>query len=333
MGLRALILLLPLLTAACGGGSGNAGTGTTGTSQPTYCCSALGPSSLGRASSTGVAAGPIAAAPSATFGTAPQQAAIGGGPAFDSGNVTNVTFPIISTGLAAGSPGLSALAASPGATATLTNSPSGYTLQLTVPSAGINATLNGSVSAVAAGPGDAPTWGYSYVVLGEWGAPSSGTPLQSEAGFAFGYETPTGAMPTTGTASFSGQADAMVYKSVGANVLNAYVNGNAAVTVNFASGQMTGALSQMQQNNGGNGASGPLPWNSVSLNANIAGGTNRFSGSTAATSAPGSDFSTSGSATGHVDGAFFGPAAQNLGALWSLSDGTVSAFGAIGAKQ
>jgi hypothetical protein len=39
--------------------------------------------------------------------------------------------------------------------------------------------------------------------------------------------------------------------------------------------------------------------------------------------------SLSASATGHIDGAFYGPAAQNLGAVWSLSDGTGSALGSV----
>jgi len=51
------------------------------------------------------------------------------------------------------------------------------------------------------------------------------------------------------------------------------------------------------------------------------------------TSAPGTTFSASSSATGHIDGALFGPASQNIGAVWSLSDGTVSAMGTIAGKQ
>jgi hypothetical protein len=142
-------------------------------------------------------------------------------------------------------------------------------------------------------------------------------------------------MPTTGTASFSGTADAMVFKTVGGNILGTLVDGRADVSVNFASGQVTGALTHMQQFDGlsYSTTSGYLPWNDVSLSASIATGTNRFSGSTAVTSAPSSTFSLLGSATGHVDGAFYGPAAQNLGAVWSLSDGSASAIGTIAAKQ
>ena len=350
--LRATILLAPFLTAACGGGVGYSApaapatttqtTTATTTSQPTFCSSCVGPPSMGANSDTGIAAGPIAAPPPASFGTASQQTALSNGPTFDgkSGSYpTNVTFPLISTGLQAASTGMSAIAGSPGATATVSTSAGSSTLQLVVPSANINTTLSYRESTVAEYPGDAPTWGYSYVVLGEWaqrsGAGNNSGPIQSEGVFAFGYETPAAAMPTNGTANFSGYADATVFKSVGSTTLSTYLDGTAAVTVNFASGQVTGALTHMQQFDGYSYSTSPgyLPWNDVSVNANIAAGTNRLSGSTAVTSAPGTAFSLSGSATGHVDGAFYGPAAQNLGAVWSLSDGTVSAIGTLGAKQ
>jgi len=94
---------------------------------------------------------------------------------------------------------------------------------------------------------------------------------------------------------------------------------------------VTGSLTQMQQWDGipYTGPQTFLPWNDVSLNASIAPGTNKFSGSTAATSAPGTAFSLAGSATGHIDGAFYGPIAQNLGAVWSLNDGRASALGTV----
>lgn len=347
--LRTTILLAPLLTAACGGGGGGTGpvmtaapatTNATSNAQPTYCCSSFGPPSQGWVLSTGLAAGPIAAPAAASFGSASPQTALSDGATFDGkgANPVNVAFPLISTGLTAGSSGLAALAASQGATATLTNASSNYTMQLVIPSANVNATLSSPVGGIVSNfPGDAPTWGYSYVVLGEWGYPSSGTPLQSEAAFVFGYETPVSAMPSSGTANYSGLADATVFKSVGSNTLSTYLDGNAVVSINFGSGKVTGAITQMQQYDGlsygGGKQEGFLPWNDVSLSANIAAGTNKFSGTTAVTSAPGTAFSLSSSATGHIDGALYGPAAQNLGAVWSLSDGAISAFGTVGAKQ
>ncbi len=71
----------------------------------------------------------------------------------------------------------------------------------------------------------------------------------------------------------------------------------------------------------------------VSVAASIAAGTNKFNGSTAVTSAPPGPFSLNASASGSINGAFYGPAAQNLGAIWTLSDGTTSAIGGVVARH
>jgi hypothetical protein len=156
--------------------------------------------------------------------------------------------------------------------------------------------------------------------------------VQSSTALSFGYETPGSSMPKTGTANFTGLASASVFKPASGTILETSISGNANLSADFSSGQVTGALTQMKQYDGlGTSPYHFLQWNDVSLNASIAPGSNRFSGSTAATSAPGTGFSLAGSATGHIDGAFYGPAAQNLGAVWSLSDGSASALGTIAA--
>ena len=150
--------------------------------------------------------------------------------------------------------------------------------------------------------------------------------------YGYGFETPVTAMPTAGTAAFSGLADGYVYSSTGGKNNGAYVQGNAALSVNFSSGAITGAFSNMKANltsldftNLGS------PWNDVSLSASIAAGTNKFSGTTAVTSTPQAPMTLSGTATGHINGGFYGPAAQNIGAVWSLSDGTTSVVGGVAA--
>jgi hypothetical protein len=199
-------------------------------------------------------------------------------------------------------------------------------LQLNIPSLGINQTATFNTNLVS--HLGQLTDGLSYLVLGAWIARpnDNAAPIQSQTAFLFGYETPASAMPTTGTAAFAvlpGSATAYIYKTVNGEVQSAYAEGNAALTANFASGQVSGSLTNMQLLNT------KQPWNDVSLNASIAGGTNRFSGTTAAGNAPNNSMSLSGSATGRIDGAFFGPAAQNLGAIWTLSDGAGSALGTI----
>ena len=69
----------------------------------------------------------------------------------------------------------------------------------------------------------------------------------------------------------------------------------------------------------------------MSLLGAISGGD--FTGTTAATTSPGTVGSMSSSATGTFAGAFFGPSAQELGAVWTLHDGTSTAIGTIGSFE
>jgi hypothetical protein len=202
-------------------------------------------------------------------------------------------------------------------------------MQLVIPAVSVNTSFKLNEN-VALGI-DSPTWGLSYVVMGEWGerGPAGTAPLQHFTSFVFGFETPSTAMPSSGTAAFSGYAWAFVYKPSATNIQSQFAEGTAALNANFGSGNVTGTLSQMRYFT----APGYETWNDVSINGNLTGGTNRFSGTTAAATAPGTPFGLSASATGHIDGAFYGPAAQNLGAVWSLSDGTASAIGTVVAKQ
>jgi hypothetical protein len=257
-----------------------------------------------------------------------QLAPPGGSPGFDAINVPdNTDFPAISSSLQATSTGLSPVATTQGATVRVVSTGGRYSeFQIVIPAVNVNFSGSIRTGLVAQGAGDAPTYGLSYVVLGEWSTYASATtPLQNATAFAFGYETTSAAMPNTGTAVFSGTATAQIYKPVDAEIHSNYATGNAALSVDFGSGKLTGAFTNMRY--------GTQPWNDVSVNGNIAAGTNKFSGSTAVTSAPGTPFSLSGSATGRIDGGFYGPKAENLGAIWSLSDGTGSVLGGVAAGR
>jgi hypothetical protein len=306
------------------------------TPAPTFCAGCVGPTSLGYNFTTGIAAGPIAAPAPASFGSAPAQIATPASPTFDGSNGSypaNVTFPLIATSLQAASSGMSAVAM-PDATLTVVSTSANSTnFQLVIPSINLNANLTNRENIV--NNIDGWTWGYSYVAAGSWGAGTGQGSLQSNPFYIFGYETPGSGMPTSGTAQFAGTASGNVFQTNSGTILGTAVNGNANLSVNFSSGQVAGSLTHMQQWDGipFNSSQTFLPWNDVSLNGSITPGTNKFSGSTAATSAPGTAFSLAGSATGHIDGALYGLAAQNLGAVWSLSDGSKSAIGALVAKQ
>ncbi len=179
-----------------------------------------------------------------------------------------------------------------------------------------------------------------YTALGRWANVSTPAGTPSGIGwFVFGYQTPVASVPVSGYATYNGQVQGEVFTpSVSATPALPYTNaslaGNAALNVNFATGAITGALSGMQVTPAA--ASAPVgTWNDVSLSATISGAT--FAGSTSATSSPtgaaGAPYVLAGTATGTIKGAFYGPAADEAGAIWTLSDGQRSAIGSIGATK
>ena len=164
----------------------------------------------------------------------------------------------------------------------------------------------------------------SWTTYGSWYSSTSSGATQSYAAYVTGYATPAGSIPTTGTATYNGSAQAHIFypdSEWGNGIGHRWVSGDASLQANFGTRSISGDLTNMTD-----GAA----WNSVSLLGAISGG--NFAGTTAATSAPGTEGSLTGSATGTFAGLFFGPAAQELGAVWTLSDGTATAIGTIGAR-
>jgi hypothetical protein len=335
LGLAAM--LAPILLVACSSGGGGGSSPSPAAATPVTTPPASTSSTTGSAvitNDTGIA-GTVAAPAPATFGSAPAQTASSGGPTFDGtsgGYPSNVTFPLILTSLQRSSTGLSTVSGNQGATATVVStSASSSIMQLTIPSLGVNDTLTFHSNLVS--HLGQLTDGLSYAVMGGWQTLQQGQtgPLQSTSSFVFGYETPPAGVPTSGTAVFSGgpgSVAASIFKTVGTGIQSSYAEGSASFSVNFGSGAIAGSFTKMQQFVPCC-STPPLPWNDVSVTAIISAGTNKFSGSTAAASAPGTTFSLAGSATGRIDGAFYGPAAQNLGAVWSLSDGSGSVLGTV----
>ena len=276
----------------------------------------------------------------ASFGTSavPAQLAKPDSPTFDGSGPThdfprNVAFPVVSSSMQNNTGAMIAVASDVSATAITRDHPA--ELHLLIPALGVDATFSAYQNLVYQDLMDAPTSGLSYVVLGDWfkftERPLNNAPTQivtdSVTMYMFGYETPASAMPSTGQATFDGRVEGWVLTPVQAEIL---LWGGASLTAEFASAKVTGAFTGMKSE----GISGPyLPWNDVSVNASIATGSSRFSGRTAITSAPDNPLALKGSATGTITGAFYGPNAQNLGAIWTLNDGTASAMGGVTAGR
>ncbi|HEY0164472.1 MAG TPA: transferrin-binding protein-like solute binding protein [Sphingomicrobium sp.] len=245
---------------------------------------------------------------------------------------TSTVFPLLQTTIFGSTTEVIADAATMSGGATLTFTAPGSTVSLDVenPEVGLlNANLTASPTGLyeaAIGSSantflalaDPATSNLSWTTYGYWATGGNGISVTTQ--FVTGYQTPTSSVPTTGSATYLGST---VGESYGPG--NAYHNlsGDAALQANFATGAMTGTMNLVS-----NGFEGDIdPFNSVSLVGTISGG--NFGGTTAVTSSPAGALGAN--ATGTFTGLFFGPNAQELGAVWTLFDGTASAVGSIGA--
>ena len=154
-----------------------------------------------------------------------------------------------------------------------------------------------------------------------------------------GYQTPTAGVPTTGSATYAASGTStgavtgfvLAPSGTGSITLGA-LQGQANIGVNFASGSVSGSMTNMTVTPANGTATA---WNNISLSGALSGA--NLTGTTASSGTPPSGANSfDSSSTGTIRGALFGPNAQELAAVWTLYDATgqgKTAFGYIGATK
>jgi hypothetical protein len=229
-----------------------------------------------------------------------------------------------------------------GATLTIGTPDAGNVINIANEALGIhNATLSGNAAQLLGGRQViVDLRALDWTAYGSWlsnqsNFQSSEDPTSYNAAFFTGYETPGSAVPTGGTATFSGWTQGSAWTDGSEGVIWDVLFGKAHLVVNFENRIITGSLTGMEV--GDSWYAGASQWNSVSFLASFTSGQSRFSGTAAVMATPGvtlGDYLVlKDTATGSLVGSFFGPTANEAGAVWTLSDGTVWAVGALGAKK
>jgi hypothetical protein len=180
-----------------------------------------------------------------------------------------------------------------------------------------------------------------WTAYGAWSVDPSDYSFTYGADFVTGAETPDANMPTSGTATFNGFVQGTATVRDGPNLRVASLQGDATLTADFADGTISGGAPSINAIPLGElplpqGPLTPGPsqeWNSLLFAGTFAQGLNSFSGTTSVGSAPGNSYSLSEDATGYFSGMFYGPAADELGAVWNLQDSTGMAAGILIGRQ
>jgi len=213
--------------------------------------------------------------------------------------------------------------------------------RLTIPGLGVDSTFSSvsllkGPSTVNGGTFRLTASNMSYAALGVWEVDTQNPPITPGVGegnihlgtFATGFETPAANLPTSGAAVYTGTKNVagVVITDTAGRIDRAALLGDASLAANFGAGTISGSFIHMTATDA---ASTITPWNDVSISASIAAGTSHFSGTTAAASAPNGAFAVGSTAKGLIDGGFYGPSANELGAVWTLTNKTTVAVGVV----
>ena len=258
-----------------------------------------------------------------------------GGPNFTTGPAPGTVFPLLQTTLVMDSAGIDADPEANAAGGTATIEGADLVVNLLHTHAALPGTHGFAGSVHPEWQGD-PNLDWTRV--GYW---STGgvwdyyeAPLRHSGVFVTGYETAAAAMPTTGSATYSGSAQGTLQTPYGGGICNCsqtFVRGDASFTANFGTRNLTGSLTNMTVEHPWDDSAARLAWMDVGFSSTIAG--NGFSGTTWVTAAGNSHLPFGLNATGTLVGKFFGPSAEEAGAIWTLFDGTNSAIGTLTGRR
>lgn len=173
-----------------------------------------------------------------------------------------------------------------------------------------------------------------YTTYGYWliGGPVSSGSFDWTGGGTWlgGYVTPASAIPNSGTASYAGQVTGL-YDESGIPPGNvALLFGDVRVTADFAARSVSGTMTNLSL---GSDWVSHTPLNDLAFAATFDPAANLFTGTTRVTNAPGGASAFSSDASGVVSGRFFGPAASEVGGVFTLADAARRLIGSFGARQ
>lgn len=159
--------------------------------------------------------------------------------------------------------------------------------------------------------------GLKYTNFGVWGAGTTAIPVGAAA---IGFVTNAGNLPTTGTARYEGQTIGLGVEAGAAFG----IAGLVTLDANFGTGAITGLFHDMVRSDQDQNLSA---FEDMAVAASINAGTSTYSGALSS--------ARPGFSSGDVEGAFFGPNAEETGGTWRLKadTGDDAYGGSYGATQ
>jgi hypothetical protein len=168
---------------------------------------------------------------------------------------------------------------------------------------------------------DSTSLGWNYQTFGVWSQETSASSFQFGA-ISAGAATPGGSIPTVGNPTFTGIAAGSYVDATGARF---GTSANMSAVVDFGAHSIAfSTTNTVTMPFGVTGTTTGAPNLNLSGTLTYTAGTNQFAGGVAT---PGNTL------TGTANGRFFGPAAEEIGGLYSAAGGGATMTGAFGGKR
>jgi len=136
-----------------------------------------------------------------------------------------------------------------------------------------------------------------------------------------GFSTLPASIPTASFKLYFGDVGGLISEyhiSDGGSV--GLVDGNLSLSANYVTRTISGSITGLRV--GTDGIYRPGPVNNLSFTATFSPGTNTYTGEVVSGSSPGGPNAFQAGARGTISGQFFGPRAEEIGGVLTLSDGT-----------
>ncbi|UUR07592.1 hypothetical protein [Sphingomonas glaciei] len=174
---------------------------------------------------------------------------------------------------------------------------------------------NGDKLLLTANP---PNQGINFARHGVWLIQSSSG--DSGGVWSTGFASPSGALPNTGHVTLVGGANGLISEyGIAGGAQIALLSGKVELVVDYATGSVTGRITQLKVGSDGTYVTGPV--NELTLSLTLDRNGRLLTGSAVSGASPSGPNAFAANVTGSVSGQLFGPAGADAGAVLILSDG------------
>lgn len=175
--------------------------------------------------------------------------------------------------------------------------------------------------------------GLQYSEYGSWVSPACGACTATNTGyFAIGNATPTAQIPTTGSLTYTGNAQGLATIGTAGSTSIAAFSGLTSLTANFATNAVTGSISSVRTS-ALNGTTLTGTMNDILLTGGTISGNSILNGVATAGVNAGTGINITG-VKGTFGGGFYGPSAAEIAGTFNLNTpATIQVIGSFGTHR